>query len=398
MHRLPDRSAEAEPRELEQLIGRQLETLGDVVDCRRGLVERGVRDGAGEPRAGRRGRSWTGPAATPRARRPIDDVDQRGRRGRRLLAGYLADDGSTMPPSRPRSPGRSRHAARRERGCVGFAPEDRDAVIIHPTIERAAGAARHDRTERAARAASQRRAGVAIGPWAIGRAGATARRPVASTADQVRRRARPDRARRDRRLPRRRTSASWRSEVRDAGHEAEAAIFAAQAEMARDPALDRRRREQMTRNGLDAVGAVIAASRSIAEHARRSGRRAACGTGRPTSCDVGDRIARHARRVCQSEAHAAGPAIVVDDDLSPSMTATLPRERLLGIVLAGSSPTAHAGDPRARLRHPGGRRSAAAAVEAIRAAPPGSDARHRRRHGRDRHRPGSAETRRRFEG
>ena len=38
----------------------------------------------------------------------------------------------------------------------------------------------------------------------------------------------------------------------------------------------------------------------------------------------------------------SGPAIVVAEDLSPSMTATLPREHILGILLEGGSPTAHA--------------------------------------------------------
>src|SRR5205814_9406541 len=36
------------------------------------------------------------------------------------------------------------------------------------------------------------------------------------------------------------------------------------------------------------------------------------------------------------------PSIIVADDLPPSLTATLPRERVLAIVLEGSSPTAHA--------------------------------------------------------
>jgi phosphotransferase system enzyme I (PtsI) len=36
------------------------------------------------------------------------------------------------------------------------------------------------------------------------------------------------------------------------------------------------------------------------------------------------------------------PAIVAAEDLPPSLTATLPRDRLVGIVLQGSSPTAHA--------------------------------------------------------
>jgi phosphoenolpyruvate-protein phosphotransferase len=42
------------------------------------------------------------------------------------------------------------------------------------------------------------------------------------------------------------------------------------------------------------------------------------------------------------EALLPSPAVVVANDLSPSLTATLPREHMLGIVLEAGSPTAHA--------------------------------------------------------
>ena len=58
--------------------------------------------------------------------------------------------------------------------------------------------------------------------------------------------------------------------------------------------------------------------------------------------DVGDRIARRLAGTVQPTVGLDRPAIVVADDLPPSLTATLPRDRLLGIALAGSSPTAHA--------------------------------------------------------
>jgi phosphoenolpyruvate-protein phosphotransferase len=130
------------------------------------------------------------------------------------------------------------------------------------------------------------------------------------------------------------------AEVRDAGHEAEAAIFAAQAEMARDPALIEGALAEMTTSGIDAVGAVTAASRSIANMLASLGDELLAG--RATDVlDVGDRIARRLAGL-PDDAGLSAPAIVVGDDLAPSMTATLPRDLLRGIVLAGSSPTAHA--------------------------------------------------------
>src|SRR6187549_3400442 len=58
--------------------------------------------------------------------------------------------------------------------------------------------------------------------------------------------------------------------------------------------------------------------------------------------DVADRIARLLAGLPVEEDLLPTPAVVVADDLSPSLTATLPREHILGILLEGGSPTAHA--------------------------------------------------------
>jgi phosphoenolpyruvate-protein phosphotransferase len=128
--------------------------------------------------------------------------------------------------------------------------------------------------------------------------------------------------------------------VRSGGHETEAAIFAAQVEMARDPGLEEGVREQMATNGLDAIGAVQAAAASIAEMLASLDNELLAARATDVR-DVGERIARTLAGL-PTAATLVVPAIVVDDDLSPAMTATLPRDRLLGIVLAGSSVTAHA--------------------------------------------------------
>ena len=58
--------------------------------------------------------------------------------------------------------------------------------------------------------------------------------------------------------------------------------------------------------------------------------------------DVADRIARLLAGLPVEESLLPAPAVVVAEDLSPSLTATLPREHILGIVLEAGSPTAHA--------------------------------------------------------
>jgi len=128
--------------------------------------------------------------------------------------------------------------------------------------------------------------------------------------------------------------------VREAGHEEESAIFLAQAAMAADPALVDGATDAIRTTGSDAIAAVLGAADGVADTLRSLGdellrARAA------DVLDVGERIARALAGQADGTTLDA-PAIVVADDLSPSLTATLPRERLLGIVLEGSSPTAHA--------------------------------------------------------
>ena len=129
--------------------------------------------------------------------------------------------------------------------------------------------------------------------------------------------------------------------VSDDGHPDEAAIFEAQAAIARDPALAALATERIKDAHDDAIAAVRAAAGAFAEQLRSLedellAARAA------DIIDVGDRIARRLAGTEQPTIGLERPAIVVADDLPPSLTATLPRERLLGIALAGSSPTAHA--------------------------------------------------------
>jgi phosphoenolpyruvate-protein phosphotransferase len=129
--------------------------------------------------------------------------------------------------------------------------------------------------------------------------------------------------------------------VRDDGHPDEAAIFEAQAAIARDPALAAMATERIEDAHDDAIAAVQAAAESFAEQLR-SLQDELLAARAADVIDVGDRIARRLAGTRQPTIRLNRPAIVVANDLPPSLTATLPRDRLLGIVLAGSSPTAHA--------------------------------------------------------
>jgi phosphoenolpyruvate-protein phosphotransferase len=130
-------------------------------------------------------------------------------------------------------------------------------------------------------------------------------------------------------------------DVRDDGHPDEAAIFEAQAAIARDPALAAMATERIKDAHDDAIAAVQAAARAFAEQLRSLGDELLSARAADVT-DVGDRIARRLAGAGQPTVGLDRPAIVVADDLPPSLTATLPRKRLLGIALAGSSPTAHA--------------------------------------------------------
>jgi phosphoenolpyruvate-protein phosphotransferase len=128
--------------------------------------------------------------------------------------------------------------------------------------------------------------------------------------------------------------------VEAAGHTEEAAIFEAHALMATDPELIGNAARRIENDRIDVVGATLAAAGEVA------GQLAAIGdeflSARAADViDVGDRIARLAAGL-PTGSTLDRPAIVVADDLPPSLTATLPRERLLAICLERSSPTAHA--------------------------------------------------------
>jgi phosphoenolpyruvate-protein kinase (PTS system EI component) len=125
------------------------------------------------------------------------------------------------------------------------------------------------------------------------------------------------------------------------GHPDEAAIFEAQASIARDPALTALAAERIERAHDDAIAAVRAAAESFAQQLRSLDDELLAARAADV-IDVGDRIARGLAGTTNPAAELARPAIVVAEDLPPSLTATLPRERLLGIALEGSSPTAHA--------------------------------------------------------
>jgi phosphoenolpyruvate-protein phosphotransferase len=129
--------------------------------------------------------------------------------------------------------------------------------------------------------------------------------------------------------------------VRDDGHPDEAAIFEAQAAIARDPALASMATERIKDAHDDAIAAVQAAAESFAERLRSLEDQLLAARAADV-IDVGDRIARRLAGTRQPTIGLDRTAIVVADDLPPSLTATLPRDRLLGIALAGSSPTAHA--------------------------------------------------------
>jgi phosphoenolpyruvate-protein phosphotransferase len=128
--------------------------------------------------------------------------------------------------------------------------------------------------------------------------------------------------------------------VADAGHEAESAIFAAHAAMAWDPALIGAAVTAIE-TGSDAIGAIQGAGKttaaSLAAVADELIRARSADV-----LDVCDRIARRLAGLPADENLLPEPAIVAAEDLAPSMTATLPRERLLGIALEAGSATAHA--------------------------------------------------------
>jgi len=130
-------------------------------------------------------------------------------------------------------------------------------------------------------------------------------------------------------------------ELRRSGHANEARIFDAHAEMARDPALLDDAIARITTSQVSASSAIAAAAAAVAEQLRALDDATLAGRASDV-LDVGDRIAREVAGLPAATIELVVPSIIVADDLPPSLTATLPRDRVLAIVLEGSSPTAHA--------------------------------------------------------
>ena len=138
-----------------------------------------------------------------------------------------------------------------------------------------------------------------------------------------------------------RASEHLADQVRGAGHAEEAEVFSAHAMIARDPELIDAAAARIRADGADAVTAITAAATSVADQLRALGDTLLAGRAADV-LDVGDRVARELAGLGDAGIRLSEPSIVVAEDLPPSLTATLPRDRLLGIALEASSPTAHA--------------------------------------------------------
>src|SRR5438445_8910473 len=111
--------------------------------------------------------------------------------------------------------------------------------------------------------------------------------------------------------------------------------------IARDPELLDAAATRIRTEHTDAIAAIAAAASSVADLLRGLGDGLLAARASDVT-DIGDRIARELAGLPAAGVRLGGPSIVVAEDLPPSVTATLPRDRLLGIALEASSPTAHA--------------------------------------------------------
>ena len=130
-------------------------------------------------------------------------------------------------------------------------------------------------------------------------------------------------------------------DVARAGHADEAKIFMAHAMIARDPELLDAAAIRIRTEHADGIGAIGAAASAVADQLRAL-RDELLAARASDVIDIGDRIARELAGLPAARIRLIEPAIVVAEDLPPSVTATLRRDRLLGIALEASSPTAHA--------------------------------------------------------
>ena len=120
---------------------------------------------------------------------------------------------------------------------------------------------------------------------------------------------------------------------------AEGEIFDAQAAMAQDPSL-LDAATQAIRDGHDAIGAIRMAAAAVADQLRALGDELLAARAEDV-LDVAERIAYRLAGL-ERAVTLDGPAIVVAEDIPPSLAAGLPRDRLLGLALEAGSATSHA--------------------------------------------------------
>jgi phosphoenolpyruvate-protein phosphotransferase len=134
-------------------------------------------------------------------------------------------------------------------------------------------------------------------------------------------------------------SVALAEQVRRGGHDSEADIFSAHAAIAEDPELLDDADARVRGAGLSGAEAIVASARHVADDLRALPDELLRGRAEDV-LDVAESIAR--RLSGEAALTLDRAVIVVAHDLPPSVTATLPRDRLLGIALEGSSPTSHA--------------------------------------------------------
>jgi phosphoenolpyruvate-protein phosphotransferase len=122
------------------------------------------------------------------------------------------------------------------------------------------------------------------------------------------------------------------------GAAAESGIFVAQALMCVDPVLVDAAASRVAVRRIDGATAVRGVADELAAQLRASGDEVFAAR----AGDVIDVAARIGAILDGTVAPTLDePAIIVADDLAPSITATLPRTLLLGLAVEGGSPTAH---------------------------------------------------------
>jgi len=116
-------------------------------------------------------------------------------------------------------------------------------------------------------------------------------------------------------------------------------VLAARAAMAAEPALAAIAVEMVRENGMHPARAIVEASHLIAGQVEQDADDDARGT---AVLEVGQRVARHLLGMEESDLAAlTEPVVVVADDLSPAVAATLDAALVRGLATRGGSRTSH---------------------------------------------------------